>query len=54
MFLFVSGGVRSGKSEWAERAALALSPDAPRVYLATARVSDEDMRRRVERHRRAA
>ena len=53
MFLFVSGGVRSGKSEWAERAALVLSPDAPRVYLATARVSDEDMRRRVERHRRA-
>ena len=53
MFLFISGGVRSGKSEWAERAALALSPDVPRVYLATARVSDEDMRRRVERHRRA-
>ena len=53
MFLFISGGVRSGKSEWAERAALALSPDVPRAYLATARVSDEDMRRRVERHRRA-
>lgn len=53
MFLFISGGVRSGKSEWAERAALSLSPDVPRVYLATARVSDEDMRRRVERHRRA-
>ena len=50
MFIFVSGGARSGKSEWAEQTAVALSRDAPRVYLATAQVSDEDMRRRVARH----
>ena len=53
MFIFVSGGTRSGKSEWAERAAVALSSDTPRVYLATAQVSDEDMRRRVARHQAA-
>ena len=51
MFIFVSGGARSSKSEWAEQMILSLSPGAPRVYLATAQVSDEDMRRRVARHR---
>ena len=53
MFVFVSGAVRSGKSEWAEQAAMALSPARPRVYLATARVLDEETRRRVERHQTA-
>ena len=53
MFVFVSGTVRSGKSEWAERAAMALSPSGPRVYLATARVLDDEMRRRVELHQTA-
>ena len=53
MFIFVSGGTRSGKSEWAEQMVLSLSPDAPRVYLATAQVTDEDMRRRVARHQAA-
>lgn len=53
MFVFVSGAVRSGKSEWAERAAVAFSPEGPRVYLATARILDEEMSRRVERHRAA-
>lgn len=53
MFVFVSGAVRSGKSEWAERAAMALAPSGPRVYLATARVCDDEMSRRVERHRQA-
>lgn len=51
MLIFVSGGARSGKSEWAERTALSLSHDVPRIYLATARVTDEDMKARVERHR---
>ncbi len=50
MFVFVSGAVRSGKSEWAERAAMELSPFGQRVYLATARVLDDEMRRRVDRH----
>lgn len=53
MFVFVSGAVRSGKSEWAERAAMALSPRGPRVYLATAHVLDDEMRRRVELHQTA-
>ncbi len=53
MFIFVSGTVRSGKSEWAERAAMALSPGGPRVYLATARVLDDEMLRRVELHQTA-
>ncbi|MBQ7263668.1 MAG: bifunctional adenosylcobinamide kinase/adenosylcobinamide-phosphate guanylyltransferase [Synergistaceae bacterium] len=51
MFVFVSGAARSGKSAWAERAAVALAGAGPKVYLATARVEDEDMARRVERHR---
>ena len=53
MFVFVSGAVRSGKSEWAEQAAMALSPRGPRVYLATAHVLDDEMRRRVELHQTA-
>lgn len=46
--ILITGGQRSGKSEEAERRALALS-DRP-VYLATAHVWDEEFRRRVELH----
>ena len=53
MFVFVSGAVRSGKSEWAERAAMALSPSGPRVYLTTTYVLDNEMRCRVELHQTA-
>jgi adenosylcobinamide kinase/adenosylcobinamide-phosphate guanylyltransferase len=58
VFVFVSGGVRSGKSAWAEEYALALadlaSPNAvPLIYLATARVSDQEMRKRVLLHQAA-
>ncbi len=45
----VTGGQRSGKSVFAERLALNLS--ARPVYLATARVYDEEMRHRVEIHK---
>ena len=45
----VTGGQRSGKSVFAER--LALSMSARPVYLATARVYDEEMRKRVEIHK---
>ena len=45
----VTGGQRSGKSVFAER--LALSMSARPVYLATARVYDEEMRHRVEIHK---
>ena len=44
----ITGGQRSGKSEYAERLALSLS-DHP-VYLATAHVWDEEFRQRVLTH----
>ena len=46
--IIVTGGQRSGKSDYAERLALSLS-DTP-VYMATAHVWDDEFRRRVERH----
>lgn len=45
----VTGGVRSGKSHYAEQLALSLS-DRP-VYVATARVLDGEMEERVRLHR---
>ena len=45
---FITGGARSGKSSYAQKLAEAQS-DKP-VYLATARVWDEDFRHRIERH----
>lgn len=44
----ITGGQRSGKSEEAERLALSLS-DNP-VYMATARIWDDEFRQRVVRH----
>ena len=46
--VLITGGQRSGKSEYAERMALSLS-DKP-VYMATAHVWDEEFRQRVLRH----
>ena len=46
--ILITGGQRSGKSEYAERLALSLSPHP--VYMATAHVWDEEFRRRVEKH----
>ena len=48
--IYITGGARSGKSRHAQTLAESLS-DHP-IYLATARVMDEDFARRVERHRR--
>ena len=45
---FITGGARSGKSSFALRMAEAVNPNP--VYLATARVWDDDFRRRIERH----
>ncbi len=47
--ILITGGERSGKSAYAERLALRLS-DRP-VYLATARIEDEEFRERVRIHR---
>lgn len=48
--ILVTGGQRSGKSSYAERMAHELT-DAP-VYMATARIWDDEFRKRVERHKR--
>ena len=44
----ITGGQRSGKSAYAERLALSLTPNP--VYMATAHVWDDDFRERVRRH----
>ena len=47
--IFITGGARSGKSRYAQERALQLSREP--VYVATARIWDEEFRRRVDRHR---
>lgn len=47
--ILITGGQRSGKSSFAQKTALSLSP-AP-VYLATSRIWDDEFRQRVERHK---
>lgn len=46
--ILITGGARSGKSSYAEKLAISLSPNP--VYLATARIWDEEFRKRVIRH----
>lgn len=48
--ILITGGARSGKSTHAEALALSLSPHP--VYLATARVWDEEFRQRVVMHQK--
>jgi len=48
MIIFITGGARSGKSGHAQQMALSLS-DNP-VYVATAKVWDDDFEKRVKRH----
>ena len=51
--LFVLGGARSGKSRYAQaRAAEAAGPGRSVAFIATAEAGDEEMRRRIQRHRR--
>ena len=45
---FITGGVRSGKSSFAQQMAESASPNP--VYLATARVWDDDFRLRIQQH----
>lgn len=49
-FILVLGGARSGKSRFALARASAFA--LPCVFLATAEALDEEMRERIERHRR--
>lgn len=46
--ILITGGARSGKSSYAEQLALSLSTNP--VYLATARVWDDEFRQRVQKH----
>lgn len=46
--ILITGGQRSGKSQYAQEMALSLSTHP--VYLATSRVWDEEHRKRIERH----
>ena len=49
MICYITGGARSGKSRFAQKRALTLS--ASPVYVATARIWDNDFGQRVQRHR---
>ena len=49
--ILITGGIRSGKSSYAEKLALSLS-DNP-IYMATAHIWDEEFRQRVIRHQQA-
>ncbi len=46
--ILITGGQRSGKSSYAEKMALSLSPHP--VYMATSRIWDEEFRHRVLKH----
>lgn len=47
----ITGGARSGKSSFAQE--LALKSGQPVLFVATAEAGDEEMRRRIEEHKRA-
>jgi adenosylcobinamide kinase/adenosylcobinamide-phosphate guanylyltransferase len=47
--VLILGGARSGKSRFAQE--LALNMGVPVLFVATAEAGDEDMRRRIEKHR---
>ena len=48
--ILVIGGARSGKSSFAQQ--LALEAHGPVLFVATAEAGDEEMRRRIEEHRK--
>jgi adenosylcobinamide kinase / adenosylcobinamide-phosphate guanylyltransferase len=48
--ILITGGARSGKSSYAEQRATELGPR--RLYVATAEANDEEMRQRIEEHKR--
>ena len=51
MFTFVTGGLRSGKSEYALRRASELGPP-PWLYVAAHIEGDDELKARLARHRR--
>lgn len=50
---FISGGVRSGKSTFAEKLLVkeATSANGRLVYIASGRAADEEMRQRIDKHK---
>ena len=50
-FILVTGGVRSGKSRYAEALVTQLAPDDNALYLATLSAGDDEMARRIAAHR---
>ena len=48
--IFVSGGVRSGKSAWAEKLVHEISAEK-KIYLASGQAHDLEMEERIRRHR---
>ncbi|MDB5151501.1 MAG: cobinamide kinase [Mucilaginibacter sp.] len=48
MIIYISGGVRSGKSKYAQD--IALQRSTTPVYIATAKIWDKDFEQRVKRH----
>jgi adenosylcobinamide kinase / adenosylcobinamide-phosphate guanylyltransferase len=48
--ILITGGARSGKSSYAEERARELGKR--RLYIATAEANDEEMRRRIQQHKR--
>ena len=51
MFILITGGSGSGKSEFAEAQILRLSREK-RIYLATMKCFDEESKKRIARHRK--
>ena len=49
--ILITGGARSGKSRFAQE--LALRAGKPVLFVATAQAGDEEMRQRIEEHRRS-
>jgi adenosylcobinamide kinase/adenosylcobinamide-phosphate guanylyltransferase len=48
MILYITGGERSGKSNYAQQQALEKSSEP--IYIATSRIWDEDFKNRVQKH----
>lgn len=49
-FIFITGGVRSGKSSFAEQLTHQLAGDRQLVYVATGVAFDAEMKRRIQHH----
>ena len=52
MKILITGGVKSGKSTFAEQKTLELSEGFTPLYLATAECLDDEMQTKIEEHRR--